>query len=475
MTEGLFPRGRKVRVVSTLGPASSTAEQIRDRFLAGADVFRINMSHGTHDEKKVIVDNIRALEKEFNRPTTILFDLQGPKLRVGDFKEGKVQLKEGQTFTFDQDTTLGDETRVNLPHPEIFKALDKGHRLLLDDGKIVVRCIESSPTKIVTRVEVPGPLSDHKGFNVPDVVIPLAALTPKDRKDLDFALQEKADWVALSFVQRVEDVIEAKELIKGRAPLLVKLEKPAAIENLESILAATDAVMVARGDLGVECLPESVPPTQKRIVERSRQLGKPVVVATAMLESMIKAPAPTRAEVSDVANAIYEGADGIMLSAESAAGVWPHEAVNLMHRIASYVENAPGYIERVRFTPTPAEPTTVDALAENASKTAETVGAKAIIVFTETGKTAQRVSRARPVAPILSLTPDAEVARRLGLVWGAQPVQVSTVKSLDEAKKLAAETAKKYGFAKAGDKLVVVAGEPFGKAGTTNIVDVIEA
>ncbi|MFT9100342.1 MAG: pyruvate kinase, partial [Zymomonas mobilis subsp. pomaceae] len=320
-----------------------------------------------------------------------------------------------------------------------------------------------------------GPLSDHKGFNVPDVVIPLAALTPKDRKDLDFALQEKADWIALSFVQRAEDVIEAKELIKGRAPLLVKLEKPAAIDNLEAILAETDAVMVARGDLGVECLPESVPPTQKRIVERSRQLGKPVVVATAMLESMIKAPAPTRAEVSDVANAVYEGADGIMLSAESAAGDWPHEAVNMMHRISSYVENAPGYIERVRFTPTPAEATTVDALAENASKTAETVGAKAIVVFTETGNTAQRVSRARPVVPILSLTPNATVARRLGLVWGAQPIEVPTVKSLEEAKKLAAETAKKYGFAKAGDKLVVVAGEPFGKAGTTNIVDVIEA
>ena len=354
MTQYTKPRNRKVRILATLGPASDTPEMIEKLFLAGADAFRINMSHGEQADKTKLIDNIRALEKKYHRPTTILVDLQGPKLRIDKFGGGKVELKTGDTFILDADKKPGDASRVYLPHPEIFAALEEGTRLLLDDGKLVLRVLRVAPDRIETRVEVGGALSDRKGLNVPDVVVPVAALTEKDRSDLAFAVSQGVDWIAMSFVQRPEDVAEGKKLIGGKAALLAKIEKPAAIGRLEEILELADAVMVARGDLGVELPPERVPPLQKMIVSTARRMGKPVVVATQMLESMITSPSPTRAEVSDVATAIYDGADAIMLSAETAAGAWPIEAVSIMDRIAQEVEGDPDFFKRIHFTETPA-------------------------------------------------------------------------------------------------------------------------
>jgi len=357
------PRARKVRILATLGPASSSPAMVRKLSEAGADAFRINMSHGTQADKAALVQAIRGLEETTGRPTTILFDLQGPKLRVGNFAGGSAVLEAGATFWLDRDSAPGNGERVELPHPELFEAVNVGDRLLIDDGKVRLRVASATAERIETIVEVGGKVSDHKGVNVPDVLVPIPALTEKDKSDLAFALDQGADWIALSFVQRPEDVAEARDLIGERAALLAKIEKPAAIDRLDGILELADAVMVARGDLGVELPPEDVPPLQNRIVAAARQLGKPVVVATQMLESMIQSPTPTRAEVSDVATAIYDGADAVMLSAESAAGDYPCEAVEMMDRIAVSAESDPIYPARIHFTSTPAEPTTADALS----------------------------------------------------------------------------------------------------------------
>lgn len=472
MASFVEPRSRKVRILATLGPASRTPEMIERLFRAGADAFRVNMSHGAQTGHAETIAHIRAMEKAIGRPTTILVDLQGPKLRVGTFAEGKVMLKTGDGFVLDRDKTAGDATRVCLPHREIFVALEEGSRLLLDDGKLVLRVIDVSHDRIETRVEVGGVLSNNKGLNVPDVVVPLAALTDKDRSDLAFALDQGVDWVALSFVQRPEDVAEARRLIQGRAALLAKIEKPAAIERLESILEICDAVMVARGDLGVELPPQDVPPAQKRIVECARRMGRPVVVATQMLESMIKAPTPTRAEVSDVATAIYDGADAVMLSAESAAGDWPEESVAMMNSIANAVERDPGYSARVHFTETRPDPTTADALAEAAGEITNTVSAAAIICFTSSGSTARRIARERPSVPLLVLTPKLETARRLGLLWGVHAVRTRDVGSFEEMIAKSKRMALRHGIAKAGDRVIIMAGVPFGTPGSTNVLHV---
>ncbi|QHL90006.1 pyruvate kinase [Sphingomonas changnyeongensis] len=472
MANSVEARSRRVRVLATLGPASRSPEMIEKLFRAGADAFRVNMSHGAQADHAQTIAHIRALEKQLGRPTTILVDLQGPKLRVGSFAEGMVLLKTGQTFVLDRDTTPGDQSRVCLPHRELFVALEEGARLLLDDGKLVLRVVAHSHDRIETVVEVGGALSNNKGLNVPDVVVPLAALTEKDRSDLAFALDQGVDWVALSFVQRPEDVAEARRMIGGRAALLAKIEKPAALERLDAIIELADAVMVARGDLGVELPPQAVPPMQKRIVEAARRMGRPVVVATQMLESMIKAPTPTRAEVSDVATAIYDGADAVMLSAESAAGDWPVESVAMMNAIAEAVERDPGYAARVHFTETRPDPTTADALAEASGEIARTIGAAAIICFTTSGSTARRVARERPSAPLLVLTPRMETARRLGLLWGAHAVRTRDVSSFEEMIGKSKRMALRHGLAKAGDRVIIMAGVPFGTPGSTNVVHV---
>ena len=473
MTKAISPRSRKVRVLATLGPASNTPEMIGKLFEAGADAFRVNMSHGDQESKVAVIQAIRSLEKKYGRPTTILADLQGPKLRVGKFDGGKVELVTGTKFRLDRDTTPGDAHRVELPHKEIFEAIEIGARLLLDDGKLVLRVEGHGPNHIDTRVEVGGMLSNNKGLNVPDVVVPMAALTAKDRSDLAFAIEQNVDWIALSFVQRPEDLAEARKLIGGKAALLAKIEKPSAIDRLEEIVEMCDGVMVARGDLGVELPPETVPPLQKRIVEVSRRLGRPVVVATQMLESMITSPSPTRAEVSDVATAIYDGADAIMLSAESAAGAWPVESVAMMNSIGKAVESDPTHGDRVHFTITRADPTTSDALSEAAKNIAATVGAKAIICFTSSGSTARRVARERPSVPLLVLTPNMAAARRLGLLWGTHAVHTKDVESFEEMVAKAKRMALRHNIAKAGDSVIVIAGVPFRTPGSTNVLHVV--
>ncbi len=467
------PRSRKVKILATLGPASTSPAMIRKLLLAGADAFRINMSHGNHTQKAAIVASIRALEKELRRPTTILFDLQGPKLRVGKFKGKSVMLAAGDRFTLDRKRSAGDSQRVELPHPELFATIRPGDRILIDDGKVRLKAIEVDDKAIVTEVQVGGKVSDNKGVNVPDVLVPIPALTEKDRGDLTFALEQKADWIALSFVQRPEDVAEARALIGERAALLAKIEKPAAIDRLTDIVALADAVMVARGDLGVELPPEQVPPLQNRIIAVARQFGKPVVVATQMLESMITSPTPTRAEVSDVATAIYDGADAVMLSAESAAGQYPAEAVAMMDRIASSAERDPIYPARIHFTETRLEPTTADALAGSARQIASTVSATAMLCYTSSGSTARRIARERPSVPLLAMSHSQITARRLGILWGVQAVHTRDVHSFEEMVAKAKRMALRHNIASGGDRLVIMAGVPFGTAGSTNVIHVV--
>ena len=473
MTKAISPRSRKVRILATLGPASDTPEMIAALFEAGADAFRINMSHGGQASKVAVIAAIRTLEKRYGRPSTILADLQGPKLRVGRFAGGRTVLETGATFVLDRSTEPGDATRVELPHREIFEGIEPGARLLLDDGKLVLRVERHDATTITTRVVVGGALSDNKGLNVPDVVLPMAALTAKDRSDLAFAVDQGVDWIALSFVQRPEDLAEARKLIGGRTALLAKIEKPAAIDRLEEIVEQCDGVMVARGDLGVELPPESVPPLQKRIIEVSRRLGRPVVVATQMLESMISSPSPTRAEVSDVATAIYDGADAIMLSAESAAGAWPTESVAMMDAIGRSVERDPTHGDRIHFTVIRSDPTTADALSEAAKTIAATIDAVAIVCFTTSGSTARRVARERPGVPLIVLTPKLETARRIGLLWGAYPIHTKDVGSFEEMVAKAKRMALRHGLAKAGDRVIIVAGVPFKTPGSTNVLHVV--
>lgn len=468
------PRGRKVKILATLGPASRSPEMIEKLLRAGADAFRVNMSHGDHETHAATIAAIREVERTVGRPIAVLCDLQGPKLRVGQFRDGKAVIRHSGHFTFDRDPTLGDETRVCLPHPELFRVLEKGQRLLIDDGKLRLKVIEANEDRILCSAEVGGVIMDRKGVNVPDAVVPIPALTDKDRRDLAFALDQGADWIALSFVQRPEDVAEARRLMGGsQAALMAKIEKPAAVQRLEEIIELADGIMVARGDLGVELNPEEVPPIQKRIVATTRHSGKPVVVATQMLESMIESPAPTRAEVSDVANAVYDGADAVMLSAETASGAWPVEAVTIMHRIAGQVEHDPGYRRQVSFADVMPDRTTADALAHACASIAESLPIAGVIVFTGSGSTARRVARERPAAPMLVLTPSQRIARRLALLWGAHAVSTKDIGSFEEMIAKGKRMALRHGFGGAGSKLIALAGVPFGTPGSTNLLHVV--
>lgn len=465
-------RRRRTKVIATLGPASSTIEVIERLYRAGADVFRLNFSHGSHEDHAARITMIREVERRVGRPIGILADVQGPKLRVGQFQAGRVQLQTGQAFRLDLNPTPGDVRRVNLPHKEIIAAAQIGTTLLLDDGKLRLRVTRTRPDHLETEVVVGGPLSDRKGVNVPDVALPIPALTEKDRADLDFVLPLGIEYIGLSFVQRPEDVAETKAIAAGRAWVMVKMEKPQAVENLDGILALTDCVMVARGDLGVELPPEEVPLVQKRIVRAARALGKPVVVATQMLESMITAPSPTRAEVSDVGTAVFDGADAVMLSAETAAGQYPYEAVNMMDRIVARVEQDPDWRRITDASrPTP-ERTSAGAIATAARQVAETMEAEVIATFSSTGSTTLRVARERPNCPILGLTTSPETARRMAVIWGVHSLEVSEIHSMTEMVARAVKAAQTEGFAKAGDEVVVTAGVPFGTPGTTNALRV---
>jgi len=467
----IFPhRKRQTKIVATLGPASSTREKIRDLFEAGADVFRLNFSHGTHEDHRARLDLIREIEREIERPIPILADLQGPKLRVGTFAKGTIDLKAGQNFRFDLNPSAGDETRVHLPHPEIFAALNRGSDVLCDDGKVRLRVVECGKDFADVIVISGQKLSDRKGVNVPDVILPLSPLTVKDRADLQAALAFGVDWIALSFVQRPEDISEARALIGQRAAILAKLEKPAAIKNLHPILDLADGVMVARGDLGVEMPPEEVPRIQKLIVREARRVGKPVIVATQMLESMISSPTPTRAEASDVATAVYDGADAIMLSAESASGQYPVEAVTFMDRIAQRTQNDPSYHTGLIAQHQPLQNTSSDAITAAAKQVAETIGAVAIVTFTTSGSTTLRAARERPGIPILCLTSKMETARRLTLSFGVHAVHNADVHNFNEMVDKATAIARRDGLAQPGQSIVVTAGVPFGTPGSTNVL-----
>ena len=465
-------RERSARILATLGPASSTRERIRALAEAGADVFRLNFSHGSHEDHAERYRLIREVEAELGRPIGVLMDLQGPKLRVGRFAEGKVALVPGTQFRLDLDPTAGDARRANLPHPEIFAALEAGTELLLDDGKLRLRVDAFGADFADTTVLVGGTLSDRKGVNVPGVVLPISPLTTKDRADLDFGLALGVDWVALSFVQRPEDLREARELIGDRAWIMAKLEKPAAIDALDAIIALADGVMVARGDLGVELPPQQVPVLQRRIVRAARAAGRPVVVATQMLESMISSPVPTRAEASDVATAIYDGADAVMLSAESASGQYPVEAVAIMHGIVCEVERDPAWRAGLEASHTAAAANTPDAICCALRRVAGLLEPAATVAYTSSGFSALRASRERPVAPILALTPQPATARRLALVWGVHAVPFEEVHDVAEMVEHAARAASTLGFGCAGDAVVVIAGLPFGQRGSTNLLHV---
>ncbi|ETX27421.1 pyruvate kinase [Roseivivax isoporae] len=465
-------RNRNVKIVATMGPASSTYEIIRALHEAGADVFRLNMSHGTHEEIAERHRIIRQVERDLDSTIAILADLQGPKLRVGAFANGSEDLVEGASFRMDLDPAEGDANRVNLPHPEIFAVLEPGASLLVNDGKIRLRVDECGEDFANCTVTVGGTISNRKGVNVPDVVLPVAALSDKDRTDLDFVCDLGIDWLALSFVQRPEDVEEARTLAGNRAAILSKIEKPAAVKAFDAILAVSDGIMVARGDLGVELPVQNVPPIQKRLTRKCRSAAKPVIVATQMLESMIESPMPTRAEVSDVATAIYEGADAIMLSAESAAGSFPIEAVTTMNNVAIEVESDPLYRQIIDAQRAAKRESVADAIVAAAREITETTDIKAICCYTQTGTTALLVARERPPVPILALSSQQGTARRLALSWGTKCVQTAELDRFKSAVVNAARAARALGYAGPEDQIVVTAGVPFNTTGTTNILRV---
>ncbi len=463
-------RSRRTKILATLGPASESQEMIEKLFEAGADVFRLNMSHLPREKLKERVAMIRAVEARFKRPIAILADLQGPKLRVGAFEGDSAMLEPGQIFTFDADTNLGSKNRVHLPHPEILSSLEPGHTVLIDDGKLRLRVKSVKQGSAATTVEVAGKISNRKGVSLPDTTIPVAAMTDKDRSDLEAALDAGVDWIALSFVQRPEDVAEVKKVARGRALVMSKLEKPQAIARLDEIMEISDAVMVARGDLGVEMPLEKVPGIQKRIVRAARRLGKPVVVATQMLESMITSPVPTRAEVSDVATAVYDGADAVMLSAESASGQYPIDAVATMSRIAEEVEQDQNYWSIMRTLSTEPEATGSDAIAAGAHQIADTLNLKTMAAWTFSGSTAFRIARERPNSTLIALTPSQDTARRLALVWGVHSIRTKDASDIDDMAFRACKFAVREGFSGIGDRIIIVAGMPFGTPGATNMV-----
>ncbi len=461
-------RKRNTKIIATLGPSSSSPLKIHSLFQAGADIFRLNFSHGTHSDHRKRVFHIRQYEKRLGRPIAILGDLQGPKIRIGTFKKKSITLVNNQKFELDLDPEPGNEKRVFLPHPEIFKSVKKNTKVLIDDGKILLNIIGVNSEKITTEVLNGGKISNMKGVNIPDTLIKMSSLTKKDIKDLEFCLDLSLDYVALSFVQKAKDLIDLKKHIGSQTGIMAKFEKPLAIKRMDEILFHCDAAMVARGDLGVEMPPEEVPIIQKRIVQSCRDFGKPVVVATQMLDSMINSPSPTRAEASDVATAVFDAADSLMLSAETASGKFPVQSVQIMDRIIRGVENDDSYRQILESKKIKLEETTSDAISSAASQVVKTVLAKAIFTYTRSGATAKRAARERPTVPIIGLSPDRITARQLALIWGVHTIHALEPKSFSGMIENACDLAKKEGIVKRGDYVVVTAGAPIGVSGSTN-------
>ncbi|WP_406856652.1 pyruvate kinase [Alsobacter sp. KACC 23698] len=466
-------RNRRAKIVATLGPASSDADMIRKLFETGVDVFRLNFSHGSHEDHRERHRIIRALEQEFGYPIAILQDLQGPKIRLGAVPGGRVILQAGQTIRLVLAKTSDDPARLPLPHKEIFDAVMPGNKLLIDDGKVRLVATGVGSDYIDAEVVTGGPVTDRKGVNIPDTLLDLSPITEKDKADLAFGLELGVDWVAFSFVQRPSDIMDAHQLVGGRAGVMAKIEKPAALASINDIVSLCDAIMVARGDLGVEIPPEDVPGAQKDLVKLCRLAGKPVIIATQMLESMINAPTPTRAEASDVATAIYDGADAVMLSAESASGQYPLQAVETMDHIIARTEKHGSYPPIIEALRPAVEPLPQHAVSAAAAEVANAIGAAGIVAFTSSGTTAARIARQRPFMPILSITPNEATARRLALLWGSYSVLSEDVTTYKEMVAQAVAQAKAVEFAKPGEAIVVVAGVPFGKAGSTNNLRVV--
>lgn len=474
MSQSTIRRYRHTKIVATLGPASAEENKIRSLFEAGVDVFRLNFSHGTHADHAARMETIRKLEKEYDWPVGVIADMQGPKLRIGAFSKGRIDLHEGMRLRFDSDDSPGNESRVCLPHPEVMRVLEEGAEVLLDDGKVRVRVLHKGTDFLDVEVRAGSALSSNKGFNVPGVVLPVPALTEKDRKDLEAALAMGANWIAQSFVQQAEDAKEAKALIAGRAGLIAKIEKPSALDNLDAIIEVADGIMLARGDLGVEIPPEDVPAVQKRIVRQVRYAGKPVIVATQMLESMIENPRPTRAEASDVATAVYDGTDAVMLSAETAAGAYPVESVTIMDRICQRTEADATYRRIIDSDHPDTEADPSDAITVAASYVARDIGAACIANYTTSGSTTRRTARRRPDVPILCLTQNMETARALALSYGVRAVHITDVTSLAETVDRARGIVLEKGFAHKGQRIVLTAGVPFGTPGTTNALRIVD-
>lgn len=470
----MIRRYRQTKIVATLGPASGDPDMMRKLFETGVDVFRLNFSHGDHDAHKKNIETARAMEKEFDRPIALVADLQGPKLRIGSFENDSVELKKGQAFRFDLDDAAGNDKRVQLPHPEVMDVMNVGDRILLDDGKVRARITAKDKNGLDTEIEAGSKLANNKGFNVPGVMLPIDALTDKDKKDLKAALDMGVDWIAQSFVQRPEDVAETAKLVDGRAALMAKIEKPSALDSIEDILDIVDGIMLARGDLGVEIPPEDVPSVQKRIVRQVRHAGKPVIVATQMLESMVKNARPTRAEASDVATAVYDGADAVMLSAETAVGEYPVEAVSIMNRLCERTE-ADEHYRRIMDSDHPeTEDNPSDAITVAATYVADDIDAACIVNYTTSGSTALRTARQRPVMPVLCLTQNENTARRLMLSYGVRTQLVKEVNSFAETVEVASKMVKELSYAQKGDRIVLTAGVPFGVSGTTNVLRIAE-
>ncbi len=468
-------RHRRTRIVATLGPATRAADMVMKCAVAGVDVFRLNFSHGAHADHTAALEAVRAAEAALDRPLAVLADLQGPKFRLGDFTAGKVSMAQGDVIRLDSDPTPGDARRVHLPHPEVLRVLVPGADLLLDDGRVRLVVTATGEGWAEARVDAGDALSDHKGIAIPGVVIPVPAMTAKDRVDLDHALRIGVDWIALSFVQRAQDMADLRRLVEGRASILAKIEKPAALRDLEAILDASDGLMVARGDLGVELAPEEVPVAQKLIVRAARRRGVPVIVATQMLESMTASPSPTRAEASDVAGGVYEGADALMLSAESAAGAYPLEAISMMDRIIRRVEGDPSWPALMRAEHGEDADEDVDALIAAATRAAEMRSTAALVAYTTTGGTARRLARERPAHPILAIAPDVGVARRLALVWGLEPRVVRQPRGVAALTDEAAHMAADLGLAAPGGRLLIIAGPPLGSPGAANLMRIAHA
>jgi pyruvate kinase len=463
---------RRAKIVATLGPASSSYDQLRAIIEAGVDVARMNLSHGSYDVHEQIYRDVRKAASDLDKPVGVFVDLQGPKIRLTKFKDGPVKLEKGATFKITTDEIEGDVNICGTTFKGLPGDVKVGDFLLIDDGKVKLRAVAVSDTTVTTEVEIPGLVSNNKGINLPGVAVNVPALSEKDEDDLRWALKLGVDMVALSFVRNASDIDRVHEIMReeGRkVPVIAKIEKPQAVENLEEIIDAFDAIMVARGDLGVELPLEQVPLVQKRAVELARRWAKPVIVATQMLESMISSSIPTRAETSDVANAVLDGADALMLSGETSVGSFPVETVTTMAKIIqSTEENGLSRIPDLGTRPH----TQGGAVSFAAMEIAELLGSKFVCVFTEGGDSLRRISRLRSAVPVLSFTPNVQTARELSLVWGAKTYIVPKVSHTDAMFEQVDISVLEQGMCKIGDEVVVVAGTPPGVSGSTNTLRV---